>query len=99
VHGVAAPAATGITAGGAVRFTLAQGAVAAAGLRLQRRLPPLDRRRSGVLLGAAVGAIPALFMPLTCMYDPQHTLLLHLGPARGVAAAGFVLGPLLLRRI
>jgi hypothetical protein len=69
------------------------------GLLLLRRLAPLQRRRSALLLGAAAGAIPALFMQLACMYDPLHALALHVGPMLGVALAGFLLGPLLLRRI
>lgn len=70
-----------------------------AGLLLLRRLAPLRRRRAGLLLGAAAGAVPALLMQLACMYVPQHILVFHLGPAVAVAGLGALLGPLLLRRI
>ena len=69
------------------------------GLALLRSLAPLDRARTGALLGAAAGAIPAALMQLACMYDPTHALTHHVAPVLGVVALGALLGPIALRRI
>jgi hypothetical protein len=69
------------------------------GLVLLRRLAPLDRRRTGVVLGAAAGAMPGLLMQLACMYVPEHILTYHIAPAVALALLGGLLGPLFLRRI
>lgn len=70
-----------------------------AGLCLLRRLAPLRRAWTGVVVGAAAAAIPALLMQVACMYVPEHILLSHLAPIALVAALGACLGPLVLRRI
>jgi hypothetical protein len=70
-----------------------------AGLLLLRRLAPLDRIRSGLVVGAAAGAIPGLLMQLACLYIPSHILMFHIGPALALALVGSLLGPLVLRRI
>jgi hypothetical protein len=73
--------------------------VAIAGLVLVRRLASLERVSTGVVLGAAAGAIPALLMEMACMYVPDHILAYHIAPVALVILVGGALGPLLLRRI
>jgi hypothetical protein len=70
-----------------------------AGLAVMRRMAPLDRVATGVIVGAASGAIPALLMQIGCMYEPAHILSYHLAPVIVLAGLGAVAGPLLLRRI
>ncbi len=77
-------------------FALAPLALA---LWLARRAAPLQRAWTGLLAGVAAGALPALAMQLGCRYEPLHALGFHLAPALGVALAGALLGPFVLRRV
>lgn len=70
-----------------------------AGLWLLRRCAVFQRIWAGALVGAAAGAVPGLLMQFACMYVPEHILTHHLAPAVGLALAGAVLGPLVLRRV
>jgi hypothetical protein len=69
------------------------------GLLLLRRLAPLERARSGALVGAAAGAVPGLLMQLACMYVPEHILVFHIAPIVPLVLIGAALGPRLLRPI
>lgn len=60
-------------------------------LIIYRRFP-LDTLRAGVFLGISAGMLPALFMQISCMYDPQHILTHHLGPVLVVVVGGAILG-------
>jgi hypothetical protein len=62
-----------------------------------RRLWPLHGVWSGVLLGLASGALPALMMQIACMYAPLHILLYHLLPGLALGLVGAVTGVALLR--
>jgi hypothetical protein len=64
-----------------------------------RRAAPLERGWTGLLAGLAAGVLPALAMQLACMEAPLHALGLHLAPVLAVAAAGALLGRLVLRRV
>ena len=70
-----------------------------AGLLLLRRLAPLGRWSTGLVTGAAAGAIPGLLMQLACLYIPSHILIFHLAPALALALVGSLAGRVLLRRI
>ena len=67
------------------------------GLYMVRRWWPLHGAWSGLLLGLASGAMPALLMHLACMYSPTHVLLYHLLPGLSLGAPGALAGALLLR--
>lgn len=53
---------------------------------------PLHSIRAGLFIGTSAGMLPALFMQLSCMYDPLHILTHHLGPASVVIILGVILG-------
>ena len=53
---------------------------------------PLNTQRAGLFIGISAGMLPALFMQLSCMYDPLHILTHHLGPASVVIVLGMILG-------
>ncbi|NOQ65436.1 MAG: DUF1109 family protein [Methyloprofundus sp.] len=53
---------------------------------------PLNAFRAGMFMGVSAGMIPALFMQISCMYDPQHILTHHIGPATIAIAIGALLG-------
>ncbi|MEM7542264.1 MAG: NrsF family protein [Pseudomonadota bacterium] len=61
------------------------------------RLYPLRGRWSGFLLGLGAGAIPALVMQFTCMYQAQHILTHHLLPGLTVGLVGVAAGSVFLR--
>ena len=67
------------------------------GLYLARRWWPLHGAWTGLLLGCAAGAMPALLMQLACMYTPAHIFLYHLLPGLALGAVGALAGALLLR--
>ncbi len=69
----------------------------AIGLYLARRRWPLHGGWTGLLLGLAAGAIPALLMQFACMYIPLHGLLFHLLPGLALGPLGALVGALLLR--
>jgi hypothetical protein len=77
-------------------FSLAPLALA---LFVARRAAPLERGWTGLLAGLAAGVLPALAMQLACMDAPLHALALHLAPVLAVAAAGALLGLVVLRRV
>ncbi len=58
---------------------------------------PLHPASTGLLIGLAAGAIPALIMQFACMYDPHHILTDHILPGLSVGLVGAVLGLFLLR--
>ena len=60
-------------------------------LLIYRRFP-LDSIRAGVFMGVSAGMLPALFMQISCMYDPRHILTHHLGPILIVVGGGAILG-------
>jgi len=53
---------------------------------------PLHSIRAGLFIGASAGMLPALFMQLSCMYDPLHILTHHIGPISVVIVLGIILG-------
>jgi len=53
---------------------------------------PLHSMRAGLFIGISAGMLPALFMQLSCMYDPLHILTHHLGPISVVIVLGIILG-------
>lgn len=66
-------------------------------LLIYRRFP-LDSVRAGIFLGIYAGMLPALFMQISCMYDPRHILTHHIGPILVVVIAGAVLGLILKKQ-
>ena len=69
-----------------------------AGYLLIYRRFPLDSIRAGIFIGISAGMLPALFMQLACMYEPQHILTHHLGPSLVVIVAGAMLGLIFKKR-
>ena len=65
------------------------------GLYLVKRGYVLNWPAAGLSIGLASGFIPALLMQFACIYDAEHTLLMHIGPALLVGVLGLVLGVLL----
>lgn len=53
---------------------------------------PLNTPRAGLFIGISSGMLPALFMQISCMYDPLHILTHHLGPALVVIILGITAG-------
>lgn len=68
------------------------------GLLMLRRLYVLRGVRTGILLGAASGMVPALLMQLSCMYLVDHAWTHHLAPVLVPTLIGALAGGLLLRR-
>lgn len=67
------------------------------GLYLARCWWPLHGAWTGLLLGLAAGAMPALLMHLACMNSPAHVFLYHLAPGLALGAVGALAGAWLLR--
>lgn len=67
------------------------------GCMLARRLWPLHGAWTGLMLGLASGALPALAMQFVCMYDPYHDLQQHVLPAAVLGITGWFMGRILLR--
>lgn len=67
------------------------------GLGLLRRWWPLHAARTGLLIGFAAGAIPALIMQFSCMYLPAHMLTHHLLPGIALGPLGALVGWFWLR--
>ena len=63
-----------------------------AGYFMIYRRYPLNSLRAGVFMGISAGMLPALFMQISCMYDPRHILTHHLGPAVVAIIVGAILG-------
>lgn len=53
---------------------------------------PLDSIRAGMFLGISAGMLPALFMQIVCMYEPQHILTHHIAPISVIVVSGALLG-------
>jgi hypothetical protein len=62
------------------------------GYRLIYRCYPLDSIRAGMFLGISAGMLPALFMQISCMYDPRHILTHHIAPISIIIVSGALLG-------
>ena len=71
----------------------------AIGLYLLRQRATLERRPAIALLAAASASVPALLMQFACMYDPWHTLTLHIGPVIVVTAVAALIGERLLPKV
>jgi len=69
-----------------------------AGYLLIYRRFPVNTIRAGLFIGISAGMLPALFMQISCMYDPLHILTHHLGPALVVIILGMVLGMVFKKR-
>lgn len=65
------------------------------GYRLIYRRYPLDAMRAGLFLGICSGMLPALWMQIVCMYNPQHILTHHIVPILLIAISGALIGKLL----
>jgi len=59
-----------------------------AGLYFVRRFYPLRPMRTAMSIGLAAGMLPALYMQIACMYDPEHILALHISPGLLMVAVG-----------
>lgn len=59
---------------------------------------PLNSLRAGIFLGISAGMLPALFMQVSCMYDPRHILTHHIGPATVAIVIGAILGVVFKKR-
>ena len=68
------------------------------GLYVINRLWPLHGAWSGLSIGLAAGATPALIMQFACMYVPMHIITHHLLPGLMLGLVGLVAGKLLLTR-
>ncbi|HKK15292.1 MAG TPA: NrsF family protein [Gammaproteobacteria bacterium] len=62
------------------------------GLYLIGRLWPLHGSWSGLIIGLAAGATPALIMQFACMYIPAHIITHHLIPGLLLGVIGFFAG-------
>lgn len=62
------------------------------GYRLIYQRYPLNSIRAGMFLGISAGMLPALFMQISCMYDPQHILTHHIAPISIIVISGALLG-------
>jgi len=58
------------------------------GLFALRRRALFLRNTTGALLGLAAASVPAAWMQLACLYDPQHALTHHLAPIGLVGVVG-----------
>ena len=68
------------------------------GLYFINRLWPLHGAWSGMSIGLAAGATPALIMQFACMYVPSHIITHHLLPGLMLGVIGLVAGKYLLTR-
>ena len=62
------------------------------GMYIIRRLWPLHGALSGLMIGLAAGATPALIMQFACMYVPLHIITHHLLPGLLLGLVGVVTG-------
>jgi hypothetical protein len=62
------------------------------GYRLIYRRYPLNSLQAGIFLAISAGMLPALFMQISCMYDPQHILTHHIAPISIIIVSGALLG-------
>ena len=70
----------------------------ALGLFFIGRLWPLHGARTGLVIGLAAGATPALIMQFACMYAPLHIITHHLLPGIMLGVIGFFAGKYYLYR-
>ena len=63
-------------------------------LVLIRRLYPLHFKRTAMTVALAAGMLPALYMQLACMYEPQHILGLHVLPGLAMVLIGAAIAAL-----
>lgn len=70
----------------------------ALGLFFIGRLWPLHGARTGLVIGLAAGATPALIMQFACMYAPLHIITHHLLPGLMLGVIGFFAGKYYLSR-
>lgn len=68
------------------------------GFYIIRRLWPLQGGWSGLTMGLAAGATPALIMQFACMYVPSHIITHHVLPGLLLGVIGAVAGWLILSR-
>ncbi len=59
---------------------------------------PLNSIRAGIFLGICSGILPALFMQIACMYEPEHILTHHIAPMSVIILTGAILGLLFDRQ-
>lgn len=70
----------------------------ALGLFFIAHLWPLHAARTGLMIGLAAGATPALIMQFACMYAPVHIITHHLLPGLMLGVIGFFAGKYYLSR-
>ncbi len=68
------------------------------GYRLIYQRYPLNSLRAGIFLGMSAGMLPALFMQISCMYDPRHILTHHIAPISIIVVSGALLGIIFNKR-
>ena len=68
------------------------------GLYIIGRLWPLNGAWTGLAIGLAAGATPALVMQFACMYVPVHIITHHLIPGLMLGVIGFFAGKYYLSR-
>ena len=68
------------------------------GLYIIRRLWPLNGAWTGLMVGLAAGATPALLMQFACMYMPVHIITSHLLPGLLLGVVGLFAGRIYLKR-
>ena len=68
------------------------------GLYIIDRLWILKGEWTGLMIGLASGATPALIMQFACMYVPSHNIIFHLFPGLVLGVAGFIAGKYFLSR-
>ena len=68
------------------------------GLYSVGRLWPLNGAWSGLMVGLAAGATPALIMQFACMYAPVHIITHHLLPGLLLGVVGLIAGRYYLAR-
>ena len=70
----------------------------ALGFYLVGRLWPLHGAWTGLLIGLAAGATPALIMQFACMYIPVHIITHHLIPGLVLGIVGLIAGKYFLTK-
>jgi len=68
------------------------------GLYIVNRLWPLNSVWTGLMIGLAAGATPALIMQFACMYVPVHIITHHLLPGLILGVIGLIAGKYFLSR-
>ena len=68
------------------------------GIYLIGRLWPLHGASTGLIIGLAAGATPALIMQFACMYIPLHIITHHLLPGLLLGIVGLFAGKYFLTK-